>query len=452
MKPIGASFRICLAAAIAAAAIAAAAPCAAQEAVAGASSGPAPSGAGAAPSGAGAAPAKTGAALDETKVIQGISVSLAATETMARKDSPFLRWMSDVDEWGLASSAYSSYSLSFRARGVSGQVSAWAQADASESLAGAISQAWIKATFGEGWALAFGRRELQWKDGGYWNPSDVVNYRLSWDPVGGADAGEIEGRDSIELIGLLPFMDFNLDVSAATVFSAQYDDLEKLPLYIAAGSILYPFELRAKAALQADRLPILGAALKLSLTGIDLYGDLAWIFDHPLAREIDSSYSAAEGSWLRFCLGGTWSADISRSKLAKSMTLRIEYLRQDDGLTADQGESYFARLDSYSLPTDFNLYKADASAWADRYFALYRDYALIALDIGEIANAHLNFSASGLVNLDDLSLALRGKLSWTPKNLMTISLGGTGYFGPEGSEAKALPKVFDCSLTLSKSF
>lgn len=440
MKPIRAPFRACLAAAIAAAA---SLPCAAQEAVAG---GPSADARAAKPSGA-------GAALDETKVIQGVYVSLAAAETMAREDSPFLRWMSDVDEWGLASSAYSSYSLSFRARGVSGQVSAWAQADASESLAGSISQAWIKATFGEGWALAFGRRELQWKDGGYWNPSDVVNYRLSWDLVSGADGGEIEGRDSIELIGLLPFMDFNLDVSAATVFSAQYDDLEELPLYIAAGSILYPFELRAKAALQADRLPILGAALKLSLTGIDLYGDLAWIFDHPLAAEL--GFGADEGSWLRFCLGGTWSADISRSKLAKSMTLRIEYLRQDDGLTAGQGSDFFDYLSGIPTPDPSPTstpYWIALGAWADRFFSLYRDYAAVVLDIGEIANAHLNLSASGLINLDDRSLALRGKLSWTPKNLMTISLGGTGYFGPEGSEAEALPKVFDCSLTLSKSF
>jgi hypothetical protein len=436
MKPISAPLRICLAAAIAAAAIASPAPCAAQEVVAGGSS----AGAGAAsPSGAGAAP-------DETKVIQGIYVSLAATETMAREGSPFLRWMGEVDEWGLASSAYSSYSLSFRARGVSGQVSAWAQADASESLEGAISQAWIKATFGEGWALAFGRRELQWKDGGYWNPSDVVNYRLSWDQT-----GEVEGRDSIELIGLLPFMDFNLDLSAATVFSAEYDDLEELPLYIAAGSILYPFELRAKAALQADRLPILGAALKLSLTGVDLYGDLAWVFDHPLAAEL--GFGAEEGSWLRFCLGGTWSADISRSKLAKSLTLRLEYLRQDDGLTADQGSDFFGYVSGLPPPTPSpGAYWAALSVWNDRFFSLYRDYALLALDFGEIANAHLNLSSSGLVNLDDYSLALRGKLSWTPKNLMTISLGGTGYFGPEGSEAEALPKVFDCSLTLSKSF
>jgi hypothetical protein len=416
------SIRPALGAALAAA-LAAAAPCAAQD-----------------------------AGLDATKVIQGIYVSLAATESMAREGSPFLRAVGDLDEWGLASSAYTSYSLSFRSRGVSGQVSAWAQADASEDLAGAIGQAWIKATFGEGWALAFGRRELQWKDGGYWNPSDVVNYRLRWDLVSGADGGEARGRDSIELLGLLPFMDFNLDLSAATAFSADYADLEKLPLYLAAGSILYPFELRAKAALQKDRLPILGAALKLSLTGIDLYGDLAWFFDHPLAAELDPSFASAEGSWPRFCVGGTWSADISRSKLAKSLNLRLEYLHQADGLMADQGGAFFARLGSYDLTTDFDLYAADAAAWDGRFFALYRDYAILVLDLGEIANAHLGLSASGLANLDDGSLVLRGALSWKPKDLVTISLGSTGYFGPAGSEARSLPKVFDCTLALSKSF
>jgi hypothetical protein len=432
MRAARASARPAIAAAMAAAL--AAAPCAAQEGSAGGSG---------------------DAALDATKVIQGIYVSLAAVETAARAGSPFGAIGDHVsagafDEWKLSSSAYSTYSLSFRSRGVSAQVSAWAQADASEDFSGAIGQAWVKATFGEGWALAFGRRELQWKDGGYWNPSDVVNYRLNWDLVGGAEGGEARGRDSIELIGLLPFMDFNLDLSAATAFSSDYADLEKLPLYLAAGSILYPFELRAKAALQKDRLPILGASLKLSLTGIDLYGDLAWLFDHPLAAEL--GFGRARGSWPRFCVGGSWSADIGRSKLARSLNLRLEYLHQGDGLLAAQGESFLDLLSSYVAAEDWGDAERDASAWDGRFFALYRDYALLAIDLGEIANAHLGLSASGLANLDDGSLVLRGKLGWTPKSLVTISLASTGYFGPEGSEARALPKAFDCSLTLSKSF
>jgi hypothetical protein len=422
-----------VAAAAALAAAIGAAPCAAQDIVAG-----------------GAGGAAAGGGLDETKVIQGIYLSLAATEAMAREGSPFTKIdfhssSRPYDEWSLSSSAYASYSLSFRARGVSGQVSAWAQADASEALTGEIGQAWIKATFGEGWALAFGRRELQWKDGGYWNPSDVVNYRLSWE-----QAGEARGRDSIELIGLLPFMDFNLDLSAATAFGADYGDLEELPLYLAAGTILYPFELRAKAALQKDRLPILGGAVKLSLTGIDLYGDLAWIRDHPLAGEL--GIGPSEGSWLRFCVGGSWSADIGRSKLARSMTLRLEYLRQDDGLSCDQGKGFLDQMSANVAAASWADAGSAALDWNGRFFSLYRDYALLALDIGEIANAHLGLSASGLLNLDDASLALRGKLSWSPRNLMTIGLGGTAYFGPDGSEAMALPKVFDCSLALSKSF
>jgi|GEM_PF-3000566 len=415
--------------AIAAAAMAATAPCAAQSAVAG----------GSAAVGGSAMP-------DETKVIQGVYVSLVASDALIRQDSPF--WPNPTcGDWNLSAYSYDSYSLSFRARGVSGQVSAWVDADASEELSGAISQAWIKATFGEGWALAFGRRELQWKDGGYWNPSDVVNRRLSWD-----QRGEADGCDSIELIGLLPFMDFNLDLSLATAFAGEFDDLEELPLYAAAGTILYPLELRAKAAFQADRLPLVGGAVKLSLTGLDLYGDLIWLRDRPLAREIDSGFAPEEGSWLRFCVGGSWTADVSRSKIAKSLSLRLEYLRQDDGLTDDQGGEFFEAMRGYAGTADWTSWSALDSRWDDRFFALYRDYALLSLSLGEIANAHLGFDASGLVNIDDGSLALRGKLRWSPKNLMMMSLSATGYLGPEGSEARALPKAFECSLGLSKSF
>jgi hypothetical protein len=421
------SKRACLGIAFATALAAApwAAPCAAQGAVAGGSA----------------------AASEETKVIQGVYVSLAATEALFRQDSPFLNPYWNQGDWYLSGYTYDSYSLSFRARGVSGQVSAWVDADSSEALSGAISQAWIKATFGEGWAIAFGRHELAWKDGGYWNPSDVVNSRLSWD-----QKGEAAGSDSVELIGLLPFMDFNLDINAATAFAAGADDLEELPLYLAVGSILYPFELRAKAAFQADRLPLLGGAVKLSLTGIDLYGDLIWLQDRPLARELDPSFAAEEGSWLRFCVGGSWSADISRSKIAKSLSLRLEYLHQGDGLTKDQGSQFIDYLGSVRAIPTYMAWSAAYNAWDDRFFSLYRDYAFLALSLYDIGNAHLGFDASGLANLDDWSLALRGTLSWSPKNLMKISLGATGYLGPEGSEARALPKAFECSVKLSKSF
>jgi hypothetical protein len=221
---------------------------------------------------------KDEAPANPTRVIQGMSLGLYATESPAREGSPFSRlgapsYLSSTDD--------ASYSLSFKSSGISGQLSARAEGGPSEALAVSFDQAWIKAVLGEGWALAFGRRYLKWKDGGYWNPSDVVNYRLAW-----ASTGQAPGRDSIEVLGLLPFTDFNVDLSAATVFSKDYADVSEQPLYLAAGSILYPFELRTKAVFQADRFPLVGGAVKLSLPGAELYCDLIHAWDHPLAGEL----------------------------------------------------------------------------------------------------------------------------------------------------------------------
>jgi hypothetical protein len=387
---------------------------------------------------------------DETRVIQGMFLGLYATETQAREGSPFSR-QGDGGGWGLGSSTVASLSASFRNRGISGQLSASAQQGPAAPLGISFDQAWVKATFGEGWALAFGRRYLKWKDGGNWNPSDVVNYRSAWGAV-----GQVPGRDSIELLGLLPFMDFNVDISAATVYSQEYSNVGKLPLYLAAGSILYPLELRAKAAIEADRRPLVGGAVKLSLTGAELYGDMIWTSDHPLEGEL--GFGPSSGSWFRYCVGGDWSADISRSLIAQSLSIRLEYLRQDDGLGRREGSAYFSRLESYDLVTPATLdaqsaaYGADAGAWNGRFFALYRDYLFASLYLGEIANAHVTLGCAGVFNLDDGSVALLPYLDWSPQSLFKIALSMSAYLGGAESEARALPQVLSWTLGLTRSF
>jgi hypothetical protein len=399
-----------------------------------------------------------GAFADETKVIQGMYLSLSGTETRGNGSSPFARLPVYTDyvyaalrerpDWNLDSYSYSDYSLRFSTRELSGQVQASAQGGPGSDFALSIDQAWIKATLGEGWGIAFGRRELKWKDGGNWNPSDVVNNYLSWGAT-----GQAQGRDSVELFGLLPFMDFNLDLSAAAALRSGVSDPLELPCYFAVGSILYPLELRAKAALQSGYRPRLGASARLSLSSGELYADGLWLGDNPIAHNFDAA-SASVGSWFRCCGGADWTFDLSASKLASAISLRLEYLRQDDGLSVGQLGKYFDTLSSFDLasssgPSD---YVREAALWNGRFFALGRDYAFLGFSLSEIAQEHLSLSCGCDMNLDDLSFALQSSLSWSPKNLFTICLSAAEYGGKAGGEALMLPYEAQYSLSLSRSF
>jgi hypothetical protein len=188
---------------------------------------------------------------EEVKVMQGMDFSLYGNENQGNSSSLFTRLQAPAD-WALYPYLYTDYTLRFQTpSGVSGQMIASVQGATSTSLTPALDQAWIKASFGEGWAFAFGRRVLEdWKDGGHWNPSDVVNNYLNWGMV-----GQAPGSDSAELYGLLPFADLNIDLNAATVLPASVESPADLPFYFTAGTILDPFEIRIKAAFQSGRLP-----------------------------------------------------------------------------------------------------------------------------------------------------------------------------------------------------
>jgi hypothetical protein len=386
-------------------------------------------------------------ACEETKVIQGMDLSVAATETQSDLSSPFNR-LATGGEWSLGSYSWTNLSLRFQTRELSGRIAASAQGGAQDPFAISIDQAWIKATIGEGWGIAFGRRDLGWKDGGVWNPSDIVDNSLAWNATGSPP-----GKDSVEVIGLLPFRDFNLDISAATVLASGIESPAELPLYLALGSILYPIELRAKLALQEGRQPFVGGAAKLSLPAGELYADALWLSDHPLAATVDPSFSPA-GAWFRYCAGAAWTVDLSSTKIASTLGLRMEYLRQDDGLSPQRMKSYAAYLEGLSLstPTEVAAYGQAAGLWRGRFFALGKDYLYFGLDLGEIALLHLGLSSSCVLNIDDFSVALRNSLSWSPKNLFTLSLSASNYLGDAGSEARMLPASASYSLTLARSF
>jgi hypothetical protein len=392
------------------------------------------------------------AAAEETKVMQGLDLSLYGTEDQGNASSPFARLQVPAD-WALSTALYADYTLRFRTdAGVSGQVIASVQGATSTSLTPALDQAWIKASFGEGWGLAFGRRALNdWNDGGYWHPSDVVNNYLAW----GA-RGQAPGADSVELIGLVPFTDFNIDLNAATVLSGTVADPSDLPLFFTVGSILYPFEIRAKAAFQPGRLPVVGASARYTLQSGSIYADALWLHDEPIAGNF--GYGPSSGSWFRYSAGAQWTIDITESRLANSVFIQLEYQRQDDGLDAAQTSSYFDKLAAMPLadPAQQGAYAAATGLWNGRFFSLGKDYLYADVALGEIADTHLSLSVSGLMNVDDLSFALQSSLTWSPRNLFSICLSASnfGSFSRDGAggEALRLPLSAQYYLAFSRSF
>ena len=140
--------------------------------------------------------------------------------------------------------------------------------------------------------------------------------------------------------------------------------------------------------------------------------------------------------------------------MAKSLFVRAEYLRQDDGLSSSQMSTYFDGLSAMPIAAqpDQAAYGAAAGLWNGRFFALGRDYAYAAFSVGEIADAHIGLSAGCVANLDSLSFAVQSSLTWSPLSLVTISLSATNYFGDPDGEALMLPFAAQYSLSLSRSF
>ena len=387
---------------------------------------------------------------EQIKILQGMDFSLGGNEFQANGSSPFTRTQVSAN-WSLYPSLDADYNLRFQGEaGVSGQLAASIQGATSTSLAAELDQAWVRAAFGEGWGIAFGRRNLKdWKDGGYWNPSDIVNNYLPWGIVG-ASGVQIPGKDSIELLGLLPFTDLNVDLNAATVLPPGIDSPASLPFYFTAGSIFEPFELRLKAAFQSGRLPYVGASAHVTLRSGSLYADGLWLQDQPIAAAFGLGPST--GSWFRYCAGAQWNIDISQSRLAQSLFLQAEYLRQDDALDASQMSGFFDALAAMPLAnsSDGAAYGAAAKIWNSRFFALGRDYLYAAFYLGEIANAHIGLFESCVLNIDDLSFGLMSSLAWSPRNLFSISFSASNYGGRAGGEAFMLP--YAAQYTLSRSF
>jgi hypothetical protein len=396
----------------------------------------------------------------EPRIAQTFKLGASFQASPSNSDSPFLR-AAEIEDWSIASSVSSLYALTFFAPGISGRASLSAFAAAPADFSFSLDQCWARATLADGWGLTFGRFELNWRDGGRWNPSDVVNGKAAW-----AAETPVAGRDALELLGSIPLPDFAIDVNLATAIVSELHDFGDIPAYAALGAIVYPFEFRLKAAFPPgsfafETLPLFGASVKYSGGSLNAYADALCLFENSLAGELrqsaaDSAWTEernGQAFWTRWCLGANYAWGFS-SRLLKSLSLGLEYLRQDDGLSRASGQAYFSRLESADLSTPPGLaaYAEDALLWNGRFFSLYRDYLSVSVNLGGIARRNLDASADGVVNLDDGSFAISSSLSWQPRGLFSITLSAMNYGGPSGSEGRRLPVSAKYSLAFQKSF
>ena len=116
--------------------------------------------------------------------------------------------------------------------------------------------------------------------------------------------------------------------------------------------------------------------------------------------------------------------------------------------------SYFDGLGSMPLVmvSDAASYGTAAETWNGRFFALGSNYLYAAFSLGEIANAHIGLSASGILDVDELSFGVQSSLTWSPRNLFSICLSATNFGGRSGGEASMLPYAAQYTLTLTRSF
>lgn len=382
----------------------------------------------------------------ETQVISGVIIDQTVGLSIPNHASPFLLGLS-LQDYEINSTLLVLYSLRFIQQGVSVYLEVEAIAEVPNEFSFSFKRGMVRATLAEGWSIKFGCFDLNWRNGRIWSPSDVVNAKTTW-----ASHGSAPGRYALELTGLAYSGDIVVGFGAATVFDSTYKSLFDIPIYGSIDTILYPFDLRFKFGIPSGGQPLYGASASWSFGELNLYGDLLLHNGQALSSELGFDTST---SWkTRWCVGGTFDIQFLESTFFKGLSLGTEYLHQDDGLTREEGASYFSSLAAIDISTPEGLaqYVLEASRWNMRFFSLYRDYINASVSFTDIADKGISVAVSAFINLNEGSFAILSSLSWNVAELFTIVFSATNYGGPADGEAAALPELASYSLSLKKRF
>lgn len=368
------------------------------------------------------------AEIPDTRVIQGFSLMCWAKQTLPDVDSPVYPIVSDDPDFSANSLA--DYTLRFITNAATGTVVAEGTMNTKDEYDGKILQAWCGLSLFDGWALNFGKKIVKWEDGGFTNPSDLVNARRTY-----GQKGEREGRSLAELVGVLPVGDaFSLDLSAVVPLDPSTERISDTPVYLSCGTMLYPFEIRLKGGFQNGSTPDVGLALKASLL------NLQWYVDALYSRE--SSVTAIDrdkADIFRGCLGVTGTLSL-RKPYADGIDFAFEVSGRSDGLSRDEGAAYVTDVGRLASNPAFRVYDE------------YRWYAFGKATVKNIGNANLDWSESWYCNMVDPSGSLESKLSWSPRKVFTVDFAYTFRHGDSSSEVATFGSRHQFELTLSKSF
>lgn len=368
------------------------------------------------------------AEMPDVRVIQGFSLMCWAKETIDDEDSPVYPIVAGEPDY--SSNSLADYTLRFITNSATGTVVAEGTMNSKGEYDGKVLQAWCGASLFDGWALNFGKKIVKWEDGGFTNPSDLVNARIAY-----GQRGEREGRQLAEIVGVLPVGDaFSLDLSAVAPLDPATERAADIPVYLSCGTMLYPFEIRVKGGFRKGSTPDIGLALKASLL------NLQWYVDALYSRESGvTAIDRDKTDIFRGCLGLTGTLPL-RKPYADGVDFAFEVSGRSDGLTRDEGVSYVTDVGRIAANPSFRVYDE------------YRWYAFGKATMKNVGNANLDWSESWYFNMVDPSGSLESKLSWSPRKVLTVDFAYTFRHGDSSSEVATFGSRHQFELALSKSF
>lgn len=278
-----------------------------------------------------------------------------------------------------------------------------------------IKQAWAKILLGDGHGVYIGKKVSRWKEGGYRNPTDLLNPTI---PL--LYRGSAEGRFLTELSG-----NFSLGVEHSLDYSIilpmdQYDDNGQIyPVYFSLGALIYPLEIKVKSEFYDSFEPNVGLVLKTSV------GDLQIISD-TLIRQETKFESFKDRSGISFLESLSILGNIALPKrFSESISFLLEYNWLSDGIKDGESQEYIQWLLQNNESTVLSFSRD------------YRQYFIAQARLNRLFLKDLNYSAFFILNLEEFNNYIVNGIEFSPVENFNINLQYVLNNGEDNSE-KAL--------------
>lgn len=378
----------------------------------------------------------------EVNIVQNFSLYFQNYDYFFNKGSDFLLLSEINDDSIFLNNTLILYSISFIYPGIRGLLSLQNVLidQSTPYLSFKILQAWIKVNLGNGWGISFGKKISNSMECYFKNPSDIINNKLKF-----GDNNQLEGRDIFEILGVLNIFGLPLDLTIIILFPDDISKLEKLPIYLAIGTIIYPFEIKFKSYLQKDYKPFFSGVFKFSLNNVNIYFDSLYysINDIPITVERQNK------DYFKYLAGISFPIVFANSSIIKAINIIIEFYHRDDGLTYSEAENYYKFLEqlSNSNPSE---YLEEISSF--EFFDLYKNYIFFNINFNILFIKNIDITFYCILNLEDYSFFIKPEISFEIKRFFNIIFSYFYFYGDKYSEAGQYPYYQILSLTLSKEF